>query len=156
MRYLSDLRHVASAQLRPHHSEKEDVLPTVVDTCATDTETRKSSAVADPRHVYGTLPDRLLPRAQALHHLQLGVPRRCLPNLLQWQWQLPAVEHKLRYSKMRQRLKSRSSQFRFENYPSLVVGFFPLPFIFRLCLDGTFKNISFIRTNAHLVCEAIS
>lgn len=107
MRYLLDVRHVASAQLRPRYSEREDVLPTVADPCATDTKTREPGAVADPRNVHGALPDRLLPGAQALHHLQPGVPRRCLPYLLQRQRQLPAVEHKLRHSKMRQRLKSR-------------------------------------------------
>lgn len=116
MRYLPDVRHVASAQLRPRHSERKDVLPTVAYTRVADTETREPGALADSRHVHGALPDRLLPGAQALHHLQLGVPRRCLPHLLQWHWQLPAMEHKLRHSEMRQRLKTRIHRI-YENYP---------------------------------------
>lgn len=134
MRYLLDVRHVASAPLRER--EREDVLLTVADPRAANTETREPGAVADPRHVYGALPNRLLPGAQALHHLQPGVPRRGLPHLLQRQRQLPAVEHKLRHSKMRQWLKSRSVftvDSRITRYLlplSLVVTFFPLSFIF--------------------------
>lgn len=78
----------------------------MADPGAVDTKTREPGVAANPRYVYGTLSDRILPGAQALHHLQPRVPRRCLPHLLQWNRQLPALEHKLRHSKMRQWIRS--------------------------------------------------
>lgn len=71
------------------------------------TETRESRAIADPRNVHGTLPDRILPGTQALYHLQSRIPRCSLPHLLQRYWQLLALEYKLRHSKMRQWLRFR-------------------------------------------------
>lgn len=67
----------------------------MVDSGAADTETREPGTAANPRHVHGTLSNWVLPGTQALHHLQSRVPRRCLPHLLQWNRQLPTLEHKL-------------------------------------------------------------
>lgn len=97
-------RGVTSATLTTQ--SRENVLSTVADSSAADSETREPGATANPRHVHGTLSHRVLPRAQTLYHLQPRVPRRRLPHLLQWNRQLSALEHKLRYSKMRQRLRS--------------------------------------------------
>lgn len=77
----------------------------MADSGVVDPETREPGAAANPRHVHGTLSDRVLPRAQALHNLQPRVPCRCLPHLLQWDRQLFTLEHKLRHSKMRQWLR---------------------------------------------------
>lgn len=93
-------------QLRLSHTRsRENVLPTVADSGVVDPETREPGAAANPRYVHGTLSDRVLPRAQALYNLQPRVPCRRLPHLLQWDRQLFTLEHKLRYSKMRQRLR---------------------------------------------------
>lgn len=103
----------------------------MADPGAVDTETREPGFAANPRHVYGTLSDRILPGAQALYHLQSRVPGRCLPHLLQWNRQLPALEHKLRHSKMRQWIRSvfKSTTFR-ELFSS---RFFPLRVRVRAC-----------------------
>jgi len=67
----------------------------VADPGAADTETCEPSTTTNPRYVHGTLSDWILPGAQALYYLQSCVPRCCLPHLLQWNRQLPALEHKL-------------------------------------------------------------
>lgn len=61
MRYSSDVKDVASAvSTIPIHS-RENVLPTMADPGAADTETCQSGVVANPCHVYGALLDRVLP-----------------------------------------------------------------------------------------------
>lgn len=66
--------------------ERGNVLPTVANTGTAHTETREPGAVANPRHVHGTLSDRILPGTQTVHHLQSRVPRCRLPYLLQRHW----------------------------------------------------------------------
>lgn len=63
MRYSSDVKDVVSAVSAILTRSREDVLPTVAYSGAADTETCQSGVAANPCHVYGALPDRILPGA---------------------------------------------------------------------------------------------
>lgn len=81
--------------LRNGKNEGRDVLPTVADPSAANTETRESRIAADASHVRDTLSDRVPPRTETLYYLYRDIPRRCSSVLLQRYRYLPALEHKL-------------------------------------------------------------
>jgi len=70
----------------PAHTQ--NVLPTMPVTRITDTEAHESGPNGDPRDVHSTLPGGVLSGAEALHHLQPGVPHSHLTDMLQWRRQL--------------------------------------------------------------------
>lgn len=77
------------------------VLPAMVDTRAAHTEAHERGSRAHARHVHGALPDRLLPRAEALRHLQPALPRGRLPHMLQRPRQLPVLGQPVRLGALR-------------------------------------------------------
>lgn len=76
----------------------------MADTRAAHTETAEPRAAADARHVHGAVPDRVLPGAQAVHHMQHSVPGGRVPDMLQRVRQLHILQQQLRLGAVRQRL----------------------------------------------------
>lgn len=68
-----------------------NVLPSVVDTGATNTKASESSVNTYTCHVYGAVPDWIFPGEKTLYDMQSRISRRCVPHLLQWRWKLPVL-----------------------------------------------------------------
>jgi hypothetical protein len=75
--------------------ELQDVLSTVAYTSITNTKASESCLTSHTRHVYGLVPDRILPGKKTLYYMQFGVPYCGIPDMLQWRWELFTVEQQL-------------------------------------------------------------
>lgn len=76
----------------------------MADTRAAHTETAEPRALADPRHVHGTVPDGIFSGAETLHHMQHSVLGGRVPDMLQRVRQLYFFQQQLRLGTVRQRL----------------------------------------------------
>ncbi|KAH9363482.1 hypothetical protein HPB48_005985 [Haemaphysalis longicornis] len=73
--------HLVVAASQP--KQLQHVLPPVANSRAAYSEAHEPGPGSESRDVHGSLSDGVLPRAQALHHLQPGVHRCRVPHLLQ-------------------------------------------------------------------------
>lgn len=93
-------RGVCEQEARNGKNEGRNVLSTVVNSSAANTETCNSGITADASHVRDTLSDRVPARTETLYYLYRDIPRRCSCVLLQRYRYLPALEHELRHGQM--------------------------------------------------------
>jgi len=80
------------------------VLSAMADTRTAHPEAAEPGAAANPRHVHGAVPDRILPGTEAVHHMQHRVLGGRVPHLLQRVRQLHILQQQLRLGAVRQRL----------------------------------------------------
>lgn len=69
----------------------------MADTRLTHTQTFEPRVAADSCHVHGALFDWILSGAETVHYMQHSVPGSCIPDMLQWLWELYILQQQLRF-----------------------------------------------------------
>ncbi|GBP08727.1 hypothetical protein EVAR_7313_1 [Eumeta japonica] len=69
----------------------DHVLPTMAHPGAAHTEAREPGAGKYSCYVHGAIFDWIFLGEEALHRVQFRVPCGCVPNLLQWHWELSVL-----------------------------------------------------------------